>query len=592
MRSKPPPPPRPSTGRIMILLACVSGLAGAAGLGAQEAWPREPAPQEPPRQEGLSAPGVPGSECRGLPVHTAALTERVRLAELGGVPGHRRGEPPVGSAAAWRPESRLSDRVRDCVAVGLAGPLGVMKFDRYWVAPLPAAVEARHSTTYPRTMVDGSFRPGVGPMVGLVGGITAGVGPLTLVVRPELHHHRNTGFDMVGASIPGYSPFIHATVGTRIDLPQRFGARPFTVLSPGQTTLRLDLGPAVVGVSTENAVWGPGLRNPLLLSSAAPGLPHFFLGTNRPVDIRIGNLFLRTLVARTTESDFFDGDPANDHLLLSGTIASIEPAPLPGLTLGVSRFFAVQDGPDVGWGTFLRAAFTNLQENPQGTDPFADNQYASVFARWAFPEAGLEVYGEFARNDHWQEWLELIKSPQAAGGWMAGLQKVFPGESVAWRVLAEAANLVDPIPTQLPNRPGAIHWYTHSQLRQGHTHRGQLLGAPIGPGGRQQVVAIDRYSPAVDLGVEIARSIFNDDVYNQTWWRHFNVFGHDAELSALVRGRRPVGRFDLHGALGYSHRWNRSFIDLPAMVGTAWELEDLRKEGSWSLEVRGVWARP
>jgi hypothetical protein len=528
--------------------------------------------------------------CRALPVHTAALAEQGLLGDLGGLP--LRGFPGLAPTlvSPWTPETRLSDRVRSCMDAGRAGPADAILSGGSWLTPLSAAVEMRLATSYPRAMADGSFRPGAGTMLGAVGGFAAGYGPLTLVVRPEVHHNRNASFIIDAQSIPDHSRYIHPTSGTEIDLPQRFGSGPFTVLSPGQSTLRLDWRGVAAGASTENAWWGPALRNPLLLSSAAPGFPHAFVGTGRPVDVRIGQLYLRTLVGRLTESEYFDDDPTNDHQLISGTIASFEPAPLPGLTLGLARFFAVQDGPNVGLGRFLRAAFTGFREN-LGTDEheMADNQHASVFARWAFPEAGLAVYGEFARIDHWGEWLELVKSPQAAGAWMAGVQKVLPGEARSWRVLAEAVNLVDPIPTQLPNRPGHITWYTHASVRQGHTHQGQLLGAPAGPGGRQQVIAIDRYSPTGDIGIELTRAIYNDDAYNQVWWRHFNVFGHDAELTALARVRRPTGPFDIHGALGYSRRWNRHFVGLAPLVGTQWELSDLRRNNNVIVEVRGVW---
>jgi hypothetical protein len=157
------------------------------------------------------------------------------------------------------------------------------------------------------------------------------------------------------------------------------------------------------------------------------------------------------------------------------------------------------------------------------------------------------------------------------------------------RVLVEAASLVDPIPSQLPNRPGNIFWYTHTQVTQGHTHQGQLLGAPIGPGGRQQLLAVDRFAPTWDLGLELARTVYNDDSYNQTWFRYFNVHGHDAELSGRLRGRRSIGPLDFHGAVGYSHRWNRHFLGHAERVGTAWDFDDLRRDRNWNVELRGVW---
>jgi hypothetical protein len=510
--------------------------------------------------------------CRPAPIHTAALVERIHQDGL-------RSDAPL---AAWSPETRLSDRLALCSDTDPDEP--------FWLKALPGAVETRYNSAFPRPMNDGSFRPGRGAMMGYTQGIAAGVGPLTVVIRPELHLHQNENFKIQRQSIPGYSEFIHPTVGTRIDLPQRFGDDPFQVFHPGQTTIRLDWRGFATGVSTENAWWGPGLRNPLLLSSAAPGFPHAFLGTARPVDIRFGHLFVRTLVGRVTESDYFDADAGNDHQLISGTVGSFQPAFLPGLTLGAARFFAVRDGPEMGMAEFLRAAFTGIRDNPLGMDnPLGDNQHASVFARWAFADAGLEVYGEFARIDHWGRWFELLSSPQAAGAHMWGLQKLFERDASTWRLMFEAASVVDPLPSQLPGRPGHIVWYSHSQIRQGHTHRGQLLGAPMGPGGRAQVLAVDRYSPLGDLGLELSRTLYNEDSYNSTWWSYFNFYGHDLELGALLRGRRAIGPLDLEAGLGYSRRWNRNFIGLAELTHTAWTTDDLRREGNWYGEMRVGW---
>jgi hypothetical protein len=570
------------------------GPAGALGalppgamLSAQEPLAPPPPPPPPPPDTTTAAAPVPDPAvalCRPAPIHTADLVERIHL------DGLRDGAP----RAMWSPETRLSDRVALCAQVRRDAEVQRDAEPRrdpgFWLEALPGAVETRYNSGFPRPMNDGSFRPGVGAMLGFAQGIAAGFGPLTVVVRPELHFHQNADFTILPQSVPGYSPFIHPSVGTRIDLPQRFGDDSFHVLHPGQSTIRLDWRGFVAGASTENAWWGPGLRNPLLLSSAAPGFPHAFVGTARPVDVRIGHLFVRTLVARLTESDYFDGDGSNDHQLLSGTVGAFQPAFLPGLTLGAARFFAMRDGPDLGTGEFLRAAFTGIRDNPLGSgNPLADNQHASVFARWAFPDAGLEVYGEFARIDHWGRWSELLSSPQAAGAHLWGLQKLFETDGATWRLMFEAASVVDPLPSQLSGNHWQIYWYTHSQLRQGHTHQGQLLGAPMGPGGRAQVLAVDRYSPVGDVGLELSRTLYNEESYNSTWWRFFHLWGHDLELGALLRGRRAFGPIDLEAGLGFHRRWNRHFLGLADLTQTAWSPDDLRREGNWYGELRLGW---
>ena len=54
------------------------------------------------------------------------------------------------------------------------------------------------------------------------------------------------------------------------------------------------------GLSTENLWLGPGLRNSILLTNNAPGFPHLFLGTSKPVDIYIGSLDVLALWGQLT----------------------------------------------------------------------------------------------------------------------------------------------------------------------------------------------------------------------------------------------------------------------------------------------------
>jgi hypothetical protein len=58
-----------------------------------------------------------------------------------------------------------------------------------------------------------------------------------------------------------------------------------------------------------------------------------------------------------------------------------------------------------------------------GSDP--DNQIMTAFARWQFPEAGFEVYGEYGRNDHYQNRRDLRLQPDHARAYMMGFIKVF-----------------------------------------------------------------------------------------------------------------------------------------------------------------------
>jgi hypothetical protein len=108
-----------------------------------------------------------------------------------------------------------------------------------------------------------------------------------------------------------------------------------------------------------------------------------------------------------------------------------------------------------------------------------DNQLASLFARWAFRESGLEVYGEYGREDNSYDLRDFVQEPDHQRAYSLGLAKVFGKRSSQFDVLrVEAMNFQLPSLATTGRGEGSI--YVHSPIRQGHTNRGQLLGADIG----------------------------------------------------------------------------------------------------------------
>ena len=73
-----------------------------------------------------------------------------------------------------------------------------------------------------------------------------------------------------------------------------------------RAVFRIDAGPLAFGFSTENAWWGPGLRNSILMSNQAAGVPRAFLQTKNPIRTKLGAFEGLWILGRLQESDFFD----------------------------------------------------------------------------------------------------------------------------------------------------------------------------------------------------------------------------------------------------------------------------------------------
>jgi hypothetical protein len=108
-----------------------------------------------------------------------------------------------------------------------------------------------------------------------------------------------------------------------------------------------------------------------------------------------------------------------------------------------------------------------------------ENQLASIFFRWVFPHTGFEVFGERGYEDQMYDFREFLENLDHDREYMIGFQKVLATRADGFDVLrAELINYQ--VSTLALLRPGEGAVYVHSPLRQGHTNRGQLLGASPG----------------------------------------------------------------------------------------------------------------
>lgn len=445
------------------------------------------------------------------------------------------------------------------------------------------------NSAYPTDRNDGALWRGRGLSASVRAGVEArwdlGWGVVSATLAPMFLFQENRDFEVRAVDLAGYSPFVYPWHAGRIDWPQRFGDQAFTSFDWGQSQLRLDVRGWTVGISTENLWWGPAAHYPLLMSNTAPGFPHVFVGTARPLSTPIGKMEAQLIWGWLRESDHFDYVSANDRRLLASLVASYEPRWLPGLFLGAARSFLTYI-PEEGFGLadYFERPYTRIRDNPVGTNhAMADNQLFSIFGRWAFPEVGFEVYAEWGREDHWDDWDDLIMEPDHSRAYMLGFQKVVPSGPRWVRLYGELVHL-QTSSTYRSGRGGPIVMYTHYQLRQGYTHRGQLLGSSTGPGSDAQILGADVFGRWGMIGLFVERVLRDNDAYYQTWARYYGYRGHDVELTAGIRHQFFDGDFQIGWGLAYATRKNRNFIGLDGYS------PGMRVDTNWSLELAVSWS--
>lgn len=417
----------------------------------------------------------------------------------------------------------------------------------------------------PYSLNDGPLWAGRGLSVSVGGGVALhqpyrGV-VLRAVVAPTLYYSQNQPFQVFPNRTPGRSPFANpfhgAETGASLDLPHRFGNRHLLGIDPGRSELAVEWPMVTVGASAANEWWGPGIRNAIIMSSNAPGIPRFYVKTTRPARTLVGAISATLVSGILTRSMFFHADES-EHRSLSGVLLELNPAFDSTLTLGFSRVVYAAVGPDASefTATVSRALDAIARwENLAGAGAQRSDQIGAVFARWIIPAAGLELYGEWARMDVPRNVTEIVTAPHHSGGWTFGFNWAQPrGKGRYLRLQSELTYLEQS--RVFADRP-VTDFYSGQGSPHGYTQRGQIIGAAIGPGASSQWIAVDWMVPRWQLGGFVGRIRWDNDAMYRlsppTFW------DHDVSMLAGVRGGWRAALSDFTAEVTFAKRYNYLF---------------------------------
>jgi hypothetical protein len=427
---------------------------------------------------------------------------------------------------------------------------------------LPFRTRSTWNSAYAKSMNNGPVWRGRGLTQEFHGGFQARYGMLHITLNPSVYVSQNRPFEL-GVN-PIYeleyekSKFSYPFSG-KLDLVQRYGDDPFFNIHPGQSDISLLINNFRTGVSTQNMIAGHAHYNPMLLSTNAPGFPHFYVGTERPFSFYIGHFEIKQIWGGLYESSHFDDNPANDWRYFTAFLGGWQPRFTKGLHLGFNRAF-VQRGPDFQF--FSGDLFATLYNfnNPESGEfegiPINDafDQVVSITARWTFSEVGFEPYFEFARNDFGGG--PFGSTPDHTRAYTLGFTKIFDLPDASIFALTGELSNNGSSRTSLTRDTGP--YYIHTFIEQGYTNGGQILGAGLGPGGIAYNLFMRRYSSKGMHGAIIQYMRINDDFY-YTYFDDNNR--HDYEYTFGYKGVVHKTRLNIAFSALFTWRQNMHMIE-------------------------------
>jgi Capsule assembly protein Wzi len=476
----------------------------------------------------------------------------------------------------------LAELLRDSPVT--AHPWGAALSDA--VAPraaLGASVFASVNSGFPWGANDGALWQGRGVSAAISAGAAFRLGPVSFVAAPLAFRAQNGDFRLMVQQRATRNRFQDALFPNLIDLPQRMGDGSYSRVDPGESSLRLRLGPVTATLSTASVGWGIGESFPAILGSNAGGFPRFAVSTSQrglmlPHIGRISAQAFVGLLSQTQWSPVVGGErfvnraESGTKRVGSGLSVSLMPHVLPDLELGATRFFhSAFIGSENAWrlwsrpfqGLLKKSLGTRIDEN-ENPVASAENQLASLFARWTLPHRGVEVAFELLREDHNWDQRDLAQEPENNAAIIASAHVVTRRHAEHLSVLTLEYFDGDVRPIAQARPQGFL--YEHDVLRQGHTQRGQLLGSPIGVGAiAGQRIAWEDFKPAGSTRIALQR------------WRTRSALSADPELLFRPPNAALAGSHDwmLDLMFGISRRKVATTVSID--VGVAWA-------GRWQLQ--------
>lgn len=411
---------------------------------------------------------------------------------------------------------------------------------------------------------------GRGATVDASAGVRFTLGPLDVQLAPTVSWAQNQGFDLAPNTMPGAGALRDARFPGNIDAPQRFGTVAFTRVDAGNSRVAVDTRFVSIGFSTEPLAWGPARDEPLVVGPNGGGFTHFFLGTGEPLPVGVGHVHLKMLAGRLEQSQWSPEQSGDRSRFGSGLVVTFVPRGVRGLEMGAVRFEHRTWSPGTATVRNALRPFTGiLSDQTNSLNTGSENGYAAVFARWAVAPAGVEVYGEYGREDYAGNSRWLLLKPDDLGNLLLGVQRVMRRAGGGLRVVR-----VELVNGELSsNERGQRGFgapmppYLHSGgVLQGHTVNGRFLGSATAYGGAGWRVATDAYTPRGRRSVVVERALLRD-------WLPVaaTAAGRSPEVRYTVRaewlrfGARAQSR-ELGGTAGVSYTLNRNTVTRDDMV--------------------------
>ncbi len=385
---------------------------------------------------------------------------------------------------------------------------------------LPVYMNTVYNTRYAKGINDGPAWQGRGLNTTFGFGLSGKIGRLTYVINPMVQYAENRPY-YTGSDLTNSPKYQYPYFQNRIDFVMRYGNDPYVKIFPGQSEVSLNLDPVEIALSTQNMIWGPGIYNPIMMSTNAAGIPHLKVGTLRPIHTAIGKWTGNMYWGLLRESEYFNTNPDDDWRYFTAINIGYRPSFWDEMTIGIHRTFYTQAryAKDFFYDGFMNFSGFFSEGDDRMVNGKLNNDYydqnMSVTFDWRDDNSDMNIYAEWSRGDFAGGFVTLVEQYERTSTYMYGVANNFHFSSNQYiRFIYEHASLAwwhgDSF-----NSKGGI--YKHTINPQGYTNNGQVIGAFVGPGGQADMLNVAYVTGKNVFTFEYQRARYNDDYFYTTF---------------------------------------------------------------------------
>lgn len=382
-----------------------------------------------------------------------------------------------------------------------------------------------YNTELPYGQYDGALWQGRGYNTSFTTGIRFEGYGFEATFKPQISFSQNLPYNFIKGKFGNENSYFW---GYGIDLVQRYGDKSFVNFDLADTELRYTFHTFTVGFGFQSPWLGPSYINPMLGSNNAASYPKFDFGFRKTslivpgLNWYIGDFETRIWIGQLTESDYFDNNGIIDKHIINGFNISFTPSFWKNFTIGATKVCLTKWGNDF-W-KYINPFYSSNDINGIGED-----QKASIYATLLIPSVGFEIYGEIGIDDYASDTLSVMKHTMI---YTVGAKQTFNISDKCKALLLFEWNDFE-MSQDFQLQWNYMGYYSHHQVKEGYTQKGQLLAGAYSYFGDSQLLKfelifpksshalfIHRYCPDINYAYNC---VINSPASKDT---QDNIFGH------------------------------------------------------------------